>query len=98
MKEYAKEYRGNLLKKLSRKKSGSKPSEVLEAEKIIAKYNEEQEKIGPQLFRLESSECPDSICPQCFYLRGLNVHLKTIPGDDEIDKYQCPECNSIYEE
>lgn len=85
-----------MLRKFTRKKHGKKPSEVLEAEKIIAKYIEEQKNIDPILSRLESSECPDSVCCECFYMRGLSFHLKCIPGGEDFDSFSCPECGATY--
>lgn len=97
MRKYAKEYRERLLGKLSRKKHGKKPSEVLDAEKVIAKYCKEQQELEPQLTRLESSDCPDSVCPECFYLYGLHINLNTFPGDIDVDRFLCPRCKALYE-
>jgi len=98
MRKYAEEYREGLLRKLTRKNTGGKPAEVLDAEKIIADYREKQENIDPQLSRLENSECPNSICPNCFYTKGLNIHLNNSDGNDEVEKFNCPECNYVYKE
>ena len=98
MRQYAKKYRERMLVKLSWKQDEEKRPEVLDADEIIAKYREEQENLKPQISRLKTSECPDSVCPKCFYMHGLSVHLKTSPGDDNFDRYRCPECKTIYEE
>ena len=92
------EYRKSLLRKLTRKSVGNKPAKVLEAEKIIADYRKEQEDIKLQLSRLESSDCFDSVCPNCFFMRGISVHLKNSDGNDEMEKFNCSECNYVYEE
>ena len=78
MRKYAEEYRERLLIKLSRKNTEKKPAEVLEAEKVIAKYRKEQEDVEPTLFRLKSLDCPDFICPDCFWTKEVTVHLKPI--------------------
>ena len=98
MQKYAEEYRRILLSKLTRKNAGSKPAEVLEAEKIISKYRKEHKNIELQLSRLESSDCPGSVCPNCFYTRGLSVHLKNSDGNDEEDRFKWPDCNHVYTE
>ena len=98
MRRFARDFRNSRLKTLSRKKSGKKPSKILEAEKIIAKYREEQENLEPQLSRLESSECPDSVCPKCFYMHGLHSQLEPIEGDDDYDRFRCSKCRSVFEE
>jgi hypothetical protein len=99
MRKYAKEHREILLVKFSRKNTGKKPSEVLEAEKIIAKYRKEQENVQPTLSRLNSLECPDSVCPDCLWTKGITVHVKPISSPHgDIDLFRCPECNRTYEE
>lgn len=99
MRKYAEEHRERLLVKFSRKNHGEKPTEVLDAEEIIAKYREEQENIEPTLSRLESLDCPDSVCPDCFWTKGISVHIKPISSSDgDIDLFRCPQCNRQYEE
>ena len=77
MRKFAEEYRERLLVKFTRKYASEKPSEVLEAEKIIAKYREEQKNIEPTLSRLNSFECPDFVCPDCFWTKSVTVHTPT---------------------
>jgi len=98
MRKYAEEYRERLLRKLTRQNASGKPAEVLEADKIIADYREKNENRTLQILSLESSDCPDSICPNCFYTRGLNIHLKNSDGNDDEDRFKCPECNHVYTE
>jgi hypothetical protein len=99
MRKYAEEYRERLLVKFSRKNTGKKPPEVLEAEKVIAKYRKEQEEVEPTLSRLNSLECPDSVCPDCLWTKGRTVHVKPISSSNcDIDLFRCPECNRTYEE
>ena len=98
MREFAKEYRESLLRKITKQNTGNKPAKVLEAEKIIAKYRDKHKNLELQLSRLNSSDCPNSICPHCFYSFGFSHNLKPISGNDEIDKFECDECHYVYEE
>jgi hypothetical protein len=98
MRKFAREFRDSSLKAISRKKHGKKPAEVLEAEKIITKFREEQKNLEFSLPRLDSLECSDSVCPKCFYLHGLTSELTPIDGDDLVDRFRCKKCRSIYEE
>ena len=90
MRQYAKEYRERMIITLSREYREQEPSEILKANEIIAAYRKKQADIEPQLSRLQTSECPDSVCPKCFYLH--------YPSNDNVDKFRCTQCNTIYEE
>ena len=93
------EYRNHMLRKLKKKYRYGKPASVLEAEKIIAKYNEEKANANPQIARLETEECPSSVCSECFYMLGISHDLKPIGCDDNHnDCFKCPECHAVYEE
>ena len=98
MRKYAKEYRERLLIKFTRENTGKEPAEVLEAQKIIAKYREKQENIQPTLLRLNTLECPDSVCPDCLWTKGITVHLKPISSPSWKDLFECPNCNRQYKE
>jgi len=98
MRQYAKEYRERMIITLSREYREQEPSEILKANEIIAAYRKKQADIEPQLSRLQTSECPDSVCPKCFYLHNLTIQLKDYPSNDNVDKFRCPQCNTIYEE
>jgi len=92
------EYRDRMLRQLKNKYRNNKPAAVLEAEEVIAKYNEEKANANPQIARLETEECPPSICRECFYMRDLSFHLKPIQGDSDYDYFECPECKRTYKE
>lgn len=96
--EQAEKYRSDMTRKLKKKYRDDKPPAVLEAEKVIAQYREEKASAELQIARLESKQCPSSVCFKCFWMKGLSFHLIAIPSDDETDLFRCPECNSIYEQ
>jgi hypothetical protein len=96
MRKQNEEYRANMLKKLKKKYGDSNPPEVLEAEKVIANYREKKTNAIAQINRLESSECPESVCCECFYMQGLNFQLKSINGGENFDSFRCPECGTTY--
>ena len=91
------EYRLNMLRSMENKYDQSKPPEVLEAEEVIAKFSQEQERARAVILRLKTTKCPSSECFRCFFLRGLSVDLKAIPGDDNFDRFRCPKCKATYE-
>ena len=69
-----------------------KPVEVTEAEKIVAKYREEQAKIHDAIVRLGSALPEADACPQCYYLNGLTSIMGLVTSNATGDIFRCEEC------
>ena len=63
MNKESEHYRLEMLRHLQHKYRQSKPTEVLEAEQVIAKYRKEQEHTGPQIRRLQMPLPEPDLCP-----------------------------------
>jgi hypothetical protein len=63
-------YRLEMLRHLKEKYGNAKPSEVLEAEQVIAKYREEKARAGEQIPRLEAGPPTPNACPRCWSMNG----------------------------
>jgi hypothetical protein len=98
MNKESEHYRLEMLRHLQHKYRQSKPTEVLEAEQVIAKYRKEQEHTGPQIRRLQMPLPEPDLCPQCYYLEGnANLLVTAVhPNPDRWDKMKCRVCG--YEE
>lgn len=72
-------YRAQILRRLKNKYSSSAPPEVLEAEKVIARFREQETKDRQTETRLGLELPNPHSCPQCFYLHDTNSMLKSVP-------------------
>ena len=75
MSKESESYRLEMLRRLEEKYSKSKPSEVFEAEQVIAKYRDEQETARAAIPRLRSPLPEPNLCPQCWFLHGRRTSL-----------------------
>ena len=80
-----------MLRHLEQKFRQSKPAEVLEAERVIAKYRIEQEQAIPQLERLQRPLPEPALCPQCYYRDGkTNTLIAAVhPDPARYDMMKC---------
>jgi hypothetical protein len=99
MSKESEEYRRHMLRHLEQKFRQSKPAEVLEAERVIAKYRIEQEQAIPQLERLQKPLPEPDLCPQCYYRDGkTNTLIAAVHSDPaRYDIMKCRLCG-YYEE
>jgi hypothetical protein len=99
MSKECEEYRRHMLRHLEQRFQRSKPAEVLEAERVIAKYRLEQEQAIPQLMRLQLQLLELDLCPQCHYRDGKRNTLTAAenPHPDRLDMMKCGVCG-YYEE
>jgi rubredoxin len=92
------EYRAGVLRRLEHKYRQSKPTEVLEAEKVVAKYRKEQEQAAPQIARLNQPLPEDNLCPECWFMHGQRSMLYAVshPTDsDRFDRMRCRTCGHV---
>jgi hypothetical protein len=94
MSKECEEYRRHMLRHLEQKLRGSKPAEVLEAERVIAKYRVEQEQAIPQLMRLQMQLLEPDLCPQCHYRDGKTNTLMAAENSqpERYDMMTCRVC------
>ncbi|SRR5216683_1145874 len=90
-------YRLQMLRNLKQKYGKAKPSEVLEAEKVIAKYREEETHDREAMTRLNNPLPEPNLCPQCFYFRGRSIKMDpTSPTDrSKYDRWRCSYCDFV---
>jgi hypothetical protein len=91
-------YRLEMLRHFQKIDSGTPPAEVLEAEKVIANYRKEKEQTHETISRLETGLPKPDLCPECFYLHGVESSMRPIPSEEpKIDKFRCNKCDFIKE-
>ena len=84
-------YRNEMLLHLLAQDRG-KPAEVTEAEKIVARYREEQTKTHDAIVRLGSALPEADACPNCYYLNGLICIMGRVTSNATGDIFRCDEC------
>lgn len=94
MSEKSESYRLDMLRRLKDRYHKAKPAEVLEAEKVIAKFREEEARDRKIIPRLESELPKPDLCPRCWFIDGHEMPLISIPADDpkHFDRMKCREC------
>lgn len=100
MRKQAEQRKAEILRHLQQSGGKSKPSEVLEAEKVIAQFHKREQDRIAQLQRAQSPLPPGDTCPDCFVERGVTSHMHPIPYDDnapDIDLFKCRECGLVIE-
>ena len=98
MSKESEEYRLKMPRRLKDENSSAPPPEVLEAEKVIAKYREEQEQINATKMRLRLQLPNTDLCPQCFYSHGNRSLMQPKPaGGRPIDMFECEKCGYLQE-
>jgi hypothetical protein len=93
---FEEEYRLRLLKKAHSTLNSKPPDEVLEAQEVIAEFSKKQEHAKFVVAQASTKHCPSLCCPLCFFQRGVTVHLKPTPSNNDIDLFRCPSCEHIY--
>ena len=92
-------YRRDMLRRLEQKANGPTPSEVLEAEQVIAKYRAEQAQAREAIPRLSTPLPKPDLCPECYYLHGRTISLAAVRSDDpdRYDRLKCKTCGYVEE-
>lgn len=87
-------YRLQMLRRLQQKNCDPPPAEVLEAQKVIAKYRQEQTQAGSAISRFSQPLPKPDLCPSCFGFHGVISPLAAIPHTDpaNFDKMTCRIC------
>lgn len=88
-------YRTETLQRLQEKNRYGKSAEVFEAEKLIAKYREEQTQIHDAIARLGSPLPEADACPECYYLHGLTIIMQSTQANITGAVFACGECGFI---
>lgn len=97
MRKQAEQYKAEMLRQLQNEQRQSKPSEVLEAEKVIAEFCKEESDKEQWLARAMLPLPPGDPCPSCFIKLGLISHMRPIPSDTGEDLFECKECGLVIE-
>jgi hypothetical protein len=79
MSKESESYRLHLLSRLEQESSGPTPSEVLEAEQIVAAFREKQAMARDAVIRLRSRLPKDNLCPECYYLFDKQILMVSVP-------------------
>jgi hypothetical protein len=97
MSKESESYRLEMLRRLEEKYSKSKPSEVFEAERVIAKYRDEQETARAAIPRLRSPLPEPNLCPQCWFFHGRRTFMtpRVHPDPERYDRWLCGTCGHI---
>ncbi len=97
MSKESESYRTQMLRHLEEKYNKSKPAEVFEAEKVIAKYRDEHESGRAAIQRLRSPLPEPNLCPQCWFLHERHTFMmpSAHPGSDKYDRMTCRACGHI---
>jgi len=90
--EKSEEYRLEMIRHLKEKYQQAKPSEVLEAEKVIARYRESEARDRGAMARLRLQLPNENLCPECFYMHERESILHTIGSESGVDRFRCREC------
>jgi len=85
-------YRLDTLQRFKEKYDHAKPSEVLEAELVIAKFREQEARDREAIARLSTPLPKSDSCPQCYYLHGKNSELNPTGSDTAVDLFRCGTC------
>jgi len=97
MRKQAEQYKAEILRQLQKEQSQSKPSEVLEAEKVIANFRKEKLEKEQWLARAMLTLPSGDPCPSCFVKRGVTYHMSLVPSDTDVDLFNCKECGLVIE-
>jgi len=97
MSKESESYRLEMLRRLKHKNSAPPPAEVLEAQKVIAKHSQEQQKAREAIPRLEAGLPKPDLCPRCWFNEGHESILYAIRADDpsRYDRMKCRECGYV---
>jgi hypothetical protein len=86
-------YRLEMLRRLEDKYGKSKPPDVLEAERIIAKFLKDEARDREAIARLCSPLPTPNLCPECYYLHGRLSDLSPVPSETNDDNFRCYTCD-----
>jgi len=95
MSKESESYRLQMLRYLEEKYGNAKPAEVLEAEKVIAKFREEETRDRKAIARLRTPLPKPDLCPECYYLHDRSVTLEAMRHRDpkNYDRMGCRICD-----
>jgi hypothetical protein len=89
-------FRREMLRHLKDKYGKSKPSVVVVAAEIIAKFSEEEAHARKAIARLGSRLPEPNFCPECYYLHGRHSLLRPISSEsDHVDSFRCSVCDFL---
>jgi hypothetical protein len=93
--EKSETYRLQMLRRLQNRYSKGDPPEVLEAEKMIAKFRKEQAEATEQIARASAPLQDSDLCPACWIMHGDRVPLISAPhhDPDRFDRMMCRKCD-----
>jgi hypothetical protein len=93
-------YRLEVLRRLKQKDDGPPPPEVAEAERVIAKYREEQAQARDAIPRAGAPLPEADLCPRCWIDHGTRSAMIAVSGEGRdtanYDYWLCRQCR--YEE
>jgi hypothetical protein len=92
------EYRLNMLRRLEKIVDGTPPSEVAEAEKVVANYRKKQAEARQAIPRIHAKLPEPDLCPECWFMHGRRTDLYAVrhPDDpDNYDRWKCKTCGYI---
>ncbi len=88
-------HRSQMLRRLQNRYSKGDPPEVLEAEKVIAKYRKEKAESRDQIARASTPLQGADLCPSCWIMHGERNSLVAAnhPDPDKFDRMICRKCS-----
>lgn len=99
MRKQAEQYKAGILRHLEQEDHQSPPSEVTEAQNIIAQFEQRNKERITQIQRARSPLPPGNPCPTCFVKRGITSHMSPISSDNtDIDLFKCKTCGLVIED
>ena len=99
MSKESESYRLQMLRNLKDRYGKAKPAEVLEAEKVIAQFREQETHDREAIARLSAPLPEPDLCPRCYFYHGKRSLLRPIPARDpkHFDAMKCRECEYVEE-
>ncbi|MFZ2301683.1 MAG: hypothetical protein WAW10_07420 [Gallionella sp.] len=97
MREQIEKYRLDMLRRLQQEDGQPPPPEVLEAQKVIAEFEERKRNRTQQLLRLQLPQhtlpVPLDGCPKCNFIHGVTpLSMTPIQSNTEDDLFKCMQC------
>jgi hypothetical protein len=90
-------YRFQMLRRFESERDGPPPSEVLEAQQVVAEFREKQAKAKEAVLRLKRPLPKPNLCSECFYLRDHETLMRPIPHSNP-NHFDLWKCGCSYEE
>ena len=98
MSKKSNEYRLRMLRYFKDRYGKAKPAEVLEAEKVIAEFREQEARDREMEARLRLDLPEPDLCPKCFYRHNTLTKLSPVDSPHpNIDYFRCRACGHNHE-